>query len=222
MMKKFILICVVASLIACSANAAVTTYTDLTTWNSAVVPLAGGSFFEDFEGFAADTDFQTTAVNTSFFSLQQIGTSNFRNIIDVPPFLYTDNNGTNHASMYTDYGQITVDMSFYEGIFAWGADFYGASTGELLDLDLILEVGGTLTTIPVPVNDGFFGFVISGPTENIGSIIFASRNETVGVGGEGFGLDNVRGATVIPAPGAILLGSIGVGVVSWLRRRRTL
>ncbi len=77
----------------------------------------------------------------------------------------------------------------------------GVSAGELLGVKFNLISGNTYDELITAMNSG---------------------EVIVGIKAQGFDDYSESFITIIPAPGAIVLGSIGVGLVGWLRRRRTL
>jgi hypothetical protein len=105
--------------------------------------------------------------------------------------------------------------------------------------EIWLEIGykGIITGILVePIPGGIVEPILQtndpvDPTNGWYKAIYAWRiypnpygeNILIGATGTGGFVDYIKVDTIcIPAPGAVLLGSIGVGLVGWLRRRRSL
>jgi len=197
--------------IATVASAAIVQYDNRSAWegDAGTVDLS-----EDFEGFNVDTPFvNPLAIGVGAIS-QELVDAAFRNFVDVPPFMFTDNNGTKHASSFVNHIEASpgishapadaetapptaelqtfgtnVRITFSSPVSAFGADFSGVLGGELLAIDVIGAGDVVLGTLLPANNDTFLGFVADAG-ESVESVLCRSQNLSPGSGGEGFGMDN--------------------------------
>jgi len=120
-------------------------------------------------------------------------------------------------------------MEFARPVSSLSLDLYdyrvdgGPSSGDQAILTVYSDlfgtaIGTTVFTIPAsnPVDGNIEHLSIA-----LGSFDIMSADLTFTGADVGTGIDNVSFATV-PAPGALVLGSLGMGMVGWFRRRKSL
>lgn len=211
------------ALVLCSASsqAGITWFDHPGLWGAAAGPP---SYLETFDGFATDLSFTSGPVATAAgaFSQESVDGNTFRNFIDVPPLAFPDNNGTKHASLFTNAHEAghgtDVRLTFFTRHTALSFLTWDATTLEGASVDVF---DGTILLGSHDFSGGaseFTGFVLDGGMSAT-SVRFRSTTTIPGEGGEGFGLDDIRGVHApVPEPTTFVLA--GAAIAAAVRRRR--
>ena len=194
--------------------------------------VAGPKFFTDFASFDAASD---TVLKEDFENWPYAYDARLYGPVTNNGITYTGLAGTPQPNIwvaspgYTNFGvkpttssvltangdeDFQFELAFDDPVTALGFDTYLNSFGPAV-IEVYSAEGllGTFTLQHDPATIGFFGVTA---LEGIAKI----RWTTTDVARINTGIDNIVTGVAVPAPGALLLGSLGAGLVGWLRRRR--
>lgn len=121
------------------------------------------------------------------------------------------------ASNMSDLANILADYQLSTGGFTWNSNYLGSGD------ETVQETAYSLLALN-EFDRAFYWGNITSAAEYLSSVqlLTGGWENYLGNGENNELTGEALWATSVPAPGAVLLGSFGVGLVSWLRRRRTI